>query len=212
MSVHRTLLSASLLSLFIVGCGSADNRTTSDAETSLPTVEMSVSSPQDGSTVRSSRVEVRGTVIPTSAQVQVNGRRAEVQNGLFRIKVRLRRGENTLTVEGAAPEATPASVTVAVTRNRSQDEIRAAVQRRKERDAKRRAAAEARKHADDYPADIRQNFIDSCTIDGTQSGCECALDRIEKTVTLRQFILADQLASQTGIVPGKIQDAYLACS
>ena len=49
--------------------------------TSEPRVKLKLALPDDGGTVREDRIEVRGTVTPADAAVQVAGSDAEVEGG-----------------------------------------------------------------------------------------------------------------------------------
>ena len=45
-----------------------------------------------------------------------------------------------------------------------------------------------------YPEEVRKTFLDSCDSqpNATRSTCECALDKVEKTVSFDEFKKADE--------------------
>jgi hypothetical protein len=215
------------------GCGSDNRSTTSDSATGKPTpverkaaVGLTVLAPAGATVVRTSRVEVRGTVTPPSATVRVRGDLVTVKDGVFSAPVPLSRGPNDIDIAASASDRAPATTSLSVTRGRSHAEIAAAARRAKaaraERAAERlaakraraaaRAAEQARKTADNYPADIRANFMDVCVIDGTKSACECALEKLESRYSLKQFIAVDALASQTGEIPAAFSRVFASCA
>ena len=106
--------------LGLAGCGGAKTVTqTTGAATQATTgqaVNVQVTSPADGATVRADRVEVRGTVTPPDADVRVLGQAATVGNGVFTASVPLHRGANAIDVVVSAPGVAPATLTVNVTR------------------------------------------------------------------------------------------------
>ena len=95
--------------LALSGCGSSD-----DEKSTTASVE--VTAPKDGSSVRSDRITVRGTVTPGDASVQIVGQSAQVGNGVFTGSIALHRGKNTIDVVASAPGVAPATTTIVVTR------------------------------------------------------------------------------------------------
>jgi Glucodextranase, domain B len=93
------------------GCGSSG-----DKQESASAARVQVTSPADGSAVRSDRITVRGTVTPPEANVLVLGQPAQVGNGVFTIAVPVHRGQNTIDVVASAKGVTPASTKIVVTR------------------------------------------------------------------------------------------------
>jgi hypothetical protein len=67
-----------------------------------PLVRLELGSPADGEVVRAETVEIRGTVQPTGAQVQVLGRKVAVDAGSFRAEVPLEPGANLIDVSATA--------------------------------------------------------------------------------------------------------------
>ena len=74
-----TLIVAGNVGAFVAGCGGQDRT----AEKPQPPVKLRVSSPSDTALVLGSTVQVSGTVSPSTAQVQVQGRRAQVTGCLL---------------------------------------------------------------------------------------------------------------------------------
>ncbi len=67
-----------------------------------PVVRLELGTPADGAVVRSETVEVRGTVQPRGAQVEVLGREVAADNGEFRTDVALEPGANMIDVAAGA--------------------------------------------------------------------------------------------------------------
>jgi PASTA domain-containing protein/glucodextranase-like protein len=80
-------------------------------------VRISLASPGDGTVVRAAVVEVRGTVRPRGAAVEVAGRPAAVSGGAFDVVVPLETGANVLDVAATAPGARPAVAALRVRRD-----------------------------------------------------------------------------------------------
>jgi hypothetical protein len=80
-------------------------------------VRISFASPGDGAVVRAAVVEVRGTVRPRGAAVEVAGRPAALSGGAFDVVVPLETGANVLDVAATAPGARPAVAALRVRRD-----------------------------------------------------------------------------------------------
>jgi len=85
--------------------------------TAEPRVKLELALPDDGGTVREDRIEVRGTVTPGDAAVQVAGSEAKVDAGEFHAEVRLEVGGNVIDVTASAPGRRPATDAVRVERD-----------------------------------------------------------------------------------------------
>jgi hypothetical protein len=70
-------------------------------------VRLQLASPSDGTVVRSETVEIRGTVQPRGARVQVLGREVAVDGGSFRADVPLEPGANLIDVSADARRRRP---------------------------------------------------------------------------------------------------------
>lgn len=148
---------AALVAAFgMSACGGQDaadgtqqqGRPPASAQERLP--RLNLLTPQDGETVRTGEVEVRGTVSPPEAKVQVMGKSATVTDGLFRASVPLDMGSISIDVVATAGSAAPASTSVKVKRGRSKAELakaRAAKKRRQARAAAKRKAKRERARA-----------------------------------------------------------------
>ena len=68
-----------------------------------PRVKLELGSPADGAVVRAETVEIRGTVKPRGATVQVLGHDVAVDGGSFRAEVPLEPGANLIDVAADAP-------------------------------------------------------------------------------------------------------------
>jgi Glucodextranase, domain B/PASTA domain len=144
--------------VMVSGCGSSGEavkdqtdtaRDRTPIATTTPTAavaKLTVVAPQDGTTVTGTHAQVRGTVAPSNATVEVLGRRAKVAQGTFEVSVPLRSGENAIDLVVSAPGVEPATTTLTVTRGKSARQLAAAkaAKRRAERSRARRAAARQR--------------------------------------------------------------------
>jgi hypothetical protein len=108
------------------------------AQQESPPVEVDVSSPDSGATLRKPRVVVRGTVTP-GAHVDLNGHSVASHGGRWRKTVKLDLGDNELNIAATKDGYEDGSYTLTVTRERSAAEL-AAIRRKR---AEARAAAEA---------------------------------------------------------------------
>jgi glucodextranase-like protein len=108
LGVKGVLVAAVVVSLGTGGCGG------SNTDSSKATLQ--ISAPQDGGTVRTDRVTVRGTVTPSDATVQILGQSAQVGNGVFTGSVPLHRGSNTIDIVASATGSAPVTTTITVSR------------------------------------------------------------------------------------------------
>ncbi len=83
-------------------------------------VGLNVTSPSSGSVINAEDVTVRGTVMPSSASVEVQGQPAPVGNGVFAGNAPLHSGSNTISIIASAPGYTPTSTTITLTTGSSQ--------------------------------------------------------------------------------------------
>ena len=101
-----------VLVVALAGCG-GENRT---AEKPKPPVKLQVASPSDTALVLGSTVQVSGSVSPSTARVQVQGRRAQVSGGRFSSEVALEPGPNVIDVAATASNHAAALTAFRVTR------------------------------------------------------------------------------------------------
>lgn len=80
-------------------------------------IQLHLASPGDGAVVRAAVVEVRGTVRPSGASVEVAGRPAGVSGGSFTVVVPLDSGANVIDVSATAAGARPVLAALRVTRD-----------------------------------------------------------------------------------------------
>lgn len=106
-------------------------------------IELTVTSPDDGTTVRTKSVLIRGIVSVDEAEVVVGGDPATVRNGHFVARVPLHLGDNDVDITASAQDAEDASATIAVTRERTARQLAALRERRRaaRAEAQRREAA-----------------------------------------------------------------------
>jgi hypothetical protein len=101
---------ATLSAAVITACGS-------DARPTPPPVRLTVSAPRDLAVVHDDRVEVSGSVRPSSATVVVEGKRASVAEGAFHATVSLAEGTNVVDVLASSGRARPALAAIRVRRD-----------------------------------------------------------------------------------------------
>lgn len=100
-----------LAAAVLAACGGAGNHAGGGR------VQLRLDSPRDGAVVRAAVVEVRGTVRPSGAVVQVAGRPAGVSGGHFSVVVPLSSGANVIDVSATADGAAPALAALRVVRD-----------------------------------------------------------------------------------------------
>jgi hypothetical protein len=96
-------------------------------------VELLAVTPADGATVRARSVVVKGRVTPSNADVVINGDAVTPRDGLFRHRVGLSIGENTISVSADRRGFTSEESSMTITRKRTQQELAVLQQRREER-------------------------------------------------------------------------------
>jgi hypothetical protein len=101
-----------VLAVGLVGCGGE----TPTAQKPKPPVQLRVSSPSDTALVLGSKVQVSGSVSPSTAQVQVKGQRAQVSGGRFSSTITLEPGPNVIDVAATASHHSAALTAFRVTR------------------------------------------------------------------------------------------------
>jgi beta-lactam-binding protein with PASTA domain len=99
--------------LVLSACGEAPR------PASEPRVRLKLEAPNDPQKVRDDHVQVRGTVTPADATVQVGGAAAQVDGGEFTATVALQPGGNVIDVSATATGRRPATDAVRVTRDMS---------------------------------------------------------------------------------------------
>jgi hypothetical protein len=82
-----------------------------------PRVKLKLDAPDDGGSILTERVAVRGTVTPADAAVRVAGEDADVSDGAFAAEVALQPGGNVIDVTATSPGRRPATDAVRVTRD-----------------------------------------------------------------------------------------------
>jgi hypothetical protein len=110
--VRLGALIGAVLVVAIAGCGGGDPA----AQKPPPPVRLQVTAPTDLGVVAAGTVEVRGSVSPPNAQVQVQGRRARVSGGTFSASVPIQRGPNVIDVAATARRRSAALTAFRITR------------------------------------------------------------------------------------------------
>ena len=106
-------LAVAFAAVAVVACGGDDGPPPAPTEH----VQLEITAPSDGSTLRRGTAEVRGTVSPRSSSVMVLGRPALVTDGEFTVVVPLEPGANVVDVMATAPRRLPALTAVRVIRD-----------------------------------------------------------------------------------------------
>jgi hypothetical protein len=97
--------------LTLAACGEAPR------PASEPRVRLKLELPDDGGSIRQESVEVRGTVTPADAAVQVAGQDAAVESGTFVATVKLSPGGNVIDITATSLGRRPAADAVRVERD-----------------------------------------------------------------------------------------------
>jgi hypothetical protein len=63
----------------------------------------------------------------------------------------------------------------------------------------------------DYPAEVRSNFLESCSTNSPAAACSCALEEIEQAYTLGEFVDAEQDYVRTGDFPARMTSIMQGC-
>lgn len=95
----RTCTIAALLGLALLAAACGEDPKPPREE---PDVELTLTGPADGATMRDETVEIAGTVKPVRAAVQVLGREVSVDGGRFVTEVELEPGANLIDVAASA--------------------------------------------------------------------------------------------------------------
>lgn len=103
-----SIMAVVLVAVVVIGCGSSSDKKSP--------ASVRITAPEDGATVKSQRVTIRGTVTPADATVQAVGQSAQVTNGVFTASVRLNKGDNRVDVTATASGSDPATTAITVTR------------------------------------------------------------------------------------------------
>lgn len=145
----RMLLLVLALGAALAGC--ADETTTDDKADEPRTsqepedVNLLITSPQDGTTVRGRSVVVRGTVAPGRATVEIDGNPVDVRaGGRFSVRVKLPDlGENSMTLTASADGFDSSDEELTVDRERTARELARIRERRRQRREQARAQLRA---------------------------------------------------------------------
>lgn len=116
MKVVEVLAVTASLGAALSGCGGGTTTTTSTSTAAAATVVVQVTSPASGTVINANNVTVRGTVVPATATVTVDGQPAAVGNGVFTASAHLDVGKTTIDVIGSDPGKSPGSTTIVITR------------------------------------------------------------------------------------------------
>lgn len=202
---------AILLALVASGCGHED-------------VRLSIAAPQDGQTVRTSKLRVQGKVKPADARVRINKRPVRLRGGTFQTTVRLHRGHNRINVTAKSVGRTTDIKDIIVLRARTRAEIAAAGRRREARRAAASAAraaraaraavrrAASRRAGVRYPAEFRRSFMASCQVHANAAYCGCTLSYLENHVPASDLGQLQAQLFSTGSLPKPLLTAAVVCS
>ena len=63
-----------------------------------------------------------------------------------------------------------------------------------------------------YPKDVENNFTDSCVSAGsTESACSCALQKIEDSYSITQFMAIEDSVRSGGTLPARMVSMVTGC-
>jgi hypothetical protein len=108
--VPRLVLIAAVLAVPFAGCGEEE------PSAPPPKVRVEVTAPDDRDVVDRDAVEVRGSVVPAGARVEVLGEAVEAPGGSFATEVELEPGSNIIDVAASAEGRSPTVAAVRVLR------------------------------------------------------------------------------------------------
>jgi hypothetical protein len=179
-------------------------------------VRLSIAKPRDGQSVRTSKLNVRGTVTPADAEIRVNERPVRLRDGAFHTTVRLHRGRNRINIVAKSPKRTSDIRDIIVKRLRTRAESAAIRRRRAEQRAAAATRAALRRTAPSssargrYPASFRRSFMAACQANSNAAFCGCTLTYLESHVALQDL---ERLQAQlfTGALPRPLVAAATAC-
>ncbi len=63
----------------------------------------------------------------------------------------------------------------------------------------------------EYPADVQNNFLTACEVQGSSSACECALNKLQEKMSADEFNRAEVEMTANGVFPPKVLDAVAEC-
>jgi glucodextranase-like protein/uncharacterized protein DUF2510 len=130
-------------------------------------LRLRVMSPDNGSTIRAHSVLVKGVVTPGSAAVTVDGDPVRARGGRFSHRVRLRLGENTISVLAQRRGFEDGEFSATVTRKRTAQEVAAVQEARRQRQLAREERQRQREQAREQQ---RQQEIAAATQSFSGSG------------------------------------------
>jgi hypothetical protein len=174
-------------------------------------VQVSITAPVDGATVVVPGIVVLGTIEPKNAEVLVSGRRANVQDGVFKLPITLRARLTRINIvaraRGFVSSTTQVRVTYAPNRPRSPR-------------SRRSVAPNLGNAGGGLSAEVGNAFVAGCSNSGgSVTGCLCVWRELTKRGfdSEAQFeALAEQWRRSfmsKGVIafPRALKDALLAC-
>jgi hypothetical protein len=111
-----SVVTTAALAMALFGCGGGGSTTITQQAAGGRAVVVNVTSPTDGAVIAQGSVPVRGTVDPPNATVEIEGHAVAAGNGTFVGTAKLGNGRTTIEVTAGAPNETPGSASVTVTR------------------------------------------------------------------------------------------------
>jgi hypothetical protein len=177
-----------------------------------PAVSLVLTAPTSGSVVNVSEIRVFGTVSPSSAAVDVAGRRVHTAHGEFARWVALRAGLSHIKIVATAAGYAPADMNIAVrsspSRPHTQSPSSAGGTTSNQTEP---TPSEAR-----YATASRGAFLRTCEAAAgaaaAASKCECALSYLEAHVSERTLALAERAVLKSeATLPPWFREAGVAC-
>jgi hypothetical protein len=178
-------------------------------------VHIALTAPTEGAVLDESRIKVFGTVEPSSARVDVEGRRAHVANGGFARWMTVRRGRSHIRIVATAAGYLPANIDVAVTSTPTPSHVSSGP--RPAEGGATSSPTSAPAHVSHYSTAARATFLRTCKAAAygaarADARCECALAYLEAHIRESRLAAAErEVLAGRATLPGWFREAALAC-
>lgn len=74
------------------------------------------------------------------------------------------------------------------------------------------SSTEAAANRTPYPAEVAQNFINSCIQNGgNQEACTCLFNKVQERYSLQEFVQVEQASMASGKLPQEVSEFAAAC-
>jgi hypothetical protein len=205
VALAATILAATTLT----GC--------SGARSSPRAVSVALTAPTDGAVVNESRIKVFGTVEPSSARVDIAGKRVHVAQGRFARWVTLRRGLSHIRIVATAAGHVPNKMDISVTSSPRASTTHASTSAQPATRAPVPIPATGAPAGSQYAPSTRATYLRTCKAaaggtSATDAKCECALSYLEARVPERTLAASErEVLAGRATLPSWYREAALAC-